>query len=107
MPASLTRKQSQTFFHAKSLSATEQVKLRDIEARSERLRLHVVLAFLLVELALFLSRRVLVLLVLGHKVIHVRLRLGELHLVHPLARVPMQERFAAEHARELLSNAGF
>merc|ERR1739848_313447 len=105
--ASLSNKKTKPglLVHAKSLSATEQVKLRDIEARSERLRLHVVLAFLLVELALFLSRRVLVLLVLGHKVIHVRLRLGELHLVHALARVPMQERFAAEHAGELLDNA--
>merc|ERR1719271_433790 len=87
-----------------SSSATEQVKLRDIEARSERLRLHVVLAFLLVELALFLSRRVLVLLVLGHKVVHVALRFGELHLIHTLARVPVQEGLAAEHAGELLGN---
>merc|ERR1719261_2063158 len=55
-------------------------------------------------LALFLSRRVLVLLVLGHKVIHIRLRLGELHLIHALARVPVQERLAAEHAGELFRN---
>merc|ERR1719271_1489252 len=87
-----------------SSSATEQVKLRDIEARSERLRLHVVLAFLLVELALFLSRRVLVLLVLGYQVVHIALRLGELHLIHTLARVPVQERLAAEHAGELFGN---
>ena len=30
-----------------------------------------------------------------------------LHLVHALARVPVQERLAAEHAGELLSNAPF
>ena len=50
---------------------------------------HPVVKFLvLVELAVFLGGSVLVLLVLGHQVVHVRLRLRELHLVHTLARVP-------------------
>merc|ERR1719271_1345301 len=48
---------------------------------------HVVALLVLVELALLLGRRVLVLLVLGHEVVHVGLGLGELHLVHALARV--------------------
>merc|ERR1719473_210443 len=69
-----------------------------------RLRLHVVLTFLLVELTLFLRRRVLVLLVLAHEIVHVALRFGEFHLVHPLTRVPVQEGLAAEHAGELLGN---
>merc|ERR1712118_418163 len=68
------------------------------------LRLHVVLTLLLVELTLFLGRGVLVLLVLRHQVVHVALRLRELHLVHPLARVPVQERLAAEHPSELLGH---
>ncbi|GLH04651.1 uncharacterized protein GBIM_10318 [Gryllus bimaculatus] len=38
-------------------------------------------------------------------VVHVRLRLGELHLVHALAEVPVQEGLAAEHGRELLRHA--
>mmetsp|Transcript_8255 Transcript_8255/g.20711 ORF Transcript_8255/g.20711 Transcript_8255/m.20711 type:complete len:228 (-) Transcript_8255:746-1429(-) len=66
---------------------------------------HVVALLVLVELALLLGRRVLVLLVLGHEVVHVGLGLGELHLVHALARVPVEERLAAEHGRELLGDA--
>merc|ERR1711939_1147901 len=58
-----------------------------------RLGLHVVLALLLVEFALFLRRGVLVLLVLRHQVVHVALRFRELHLVHALAGVPVQECF--------------
>merc|ERR1719401_1439965 len=50
--------------------------------------LHVVLPLLVVELALLLGGRVLVLLVLRHEVVHVRLRFGELHLVHALTSVP-------------------
>ncbi|KAF1589593.1 UNVERIFIED_CONTAM: hypothetical protein FQV15_0001989, partial [Eudyptes pachyrhynchus] len=40
-----------------------------------------------------------------HQVVHVALGLGELHLVHPLARVPVEEGLAAEHGRELLRDA--
>jgi len=36
---------------------------------------------------------------------HVALGLRELHLVHALARVPVQEGLAAEHGRELLADA--
>ena len=36
---------------------------------------------------------------------HVRLGLRELHLVHALARVPMDEGPAPEHGRELLGDA--
>merc|ERR1711939_851999 len=60
---------------------------------------------LLIELTLVLSGCVLVLLVLGHKVVHVRLSLGELHLVHTLTGVPVKEGLATEHAGELLGNA--
>merc|ERR1712124_233852 len=90
---------------SKNLSAIEHVMLRDLEARSKRLRLHVVFALLLVELALLLSRRILVLLVLGDEVIHVALRFSELHLINALAPVPVQERLAAEHSCELLGHA--
>ena len=44
----------------------------------------------------------LVLLVLADQVVHVGLGLGELHLVHALAGVPVEERFAPEHRGELL-----
>merc|ERR1712139_584039 len=60
---------------------------------------------LLIELTLVLSGGVLVLLVLGHKVVHVGLSLGELHLVHTLTGVPVEEGLATEHAGELLGDA--
>ena len=63
------------------------------------------LVFIWFEFSLVLRSRLLVLLVLGHEVVHVGLGLGELHLVHALARVPVQERLAAEHGRELLRDA--
>merc|ERR1719460_654622 len=59
---------------------------------------------LLIELTLVLSGCILVLLVLGHKVVHVGLSLGELHLVHTLTSVPVEEGLAAEHASELLGD---
>mmetsp|Transcript_78078 Transcript_78078/g.155161 ORF Transcript_78078/g.155161 Transcript_78078/m.155161 type:complete len:543 (+) Transcript_78078:117-1745(+) len=65
----------------------------------------VLLAALLLELALLLGGGVLVLLVLGDEVVHVGLGLGELHLVHALAGVPVEEGLAAEHGGELLGDA--
>ena len=55
-----------------------------------------------VELSLLLGGGVLVLLVLGYKIVHVGLGLGELHLVHAFASVPVQESLSAEHGSELL-----
>merc|ERR1712100_953915 len=60
---------------------------------------------LLVELSLVLGSGILVLLVLGHEVVHVGLSLSELHLVHALTGVPVEEGLAAEHAGELLGDA--
>mmetsp|Transcript_7810 Transcript_7810/g.20070 ORF Transcript_7810/g.20070 Transcript_7810/m.20070 type:complete len:238 (+) Transcript_7810:317-1030(+) len=59
---------------------------------------------LLIELALLLSRGVLVLLVLRDEIVHVGLGLRELHLVHALTSVPVQEGLAAEHGSELLGH---
>merc|ERR1719473_626011 len=66
--------------------------------------LHVVLSLLLVEFALLLRSGVLVLLVLAHKVIHVALRLCELHLVHALTGIPVEERLPAKHPRKVLGH---
>ena len=49
------------------------------------------LLLLLVELSLILGGCLLVLLVLGHQVVHVGLGLSELHLIHTLPSVPMEE----------------
>ena len=46
---------------------------------------------LVIKLLVIINGGLLVLLVLGDQVVHVRLGLGELHLVHAFAGVPMQE----------------
>lgn len=50
------------------------------------------------------DRGVLVLLVFRDKIIHVALCLRELHLVHALSSIPMQECFASEHSSELITD---
>merc|ERR1711934_295336 len=67
--------------------------------------LHHLELLVLLELALLLGGGVLILLVLGHEVVHVRLGLGELHLVHALTGVPVEEGLAPEHGGELLRHA--
>merc|ERR1719458_2058792 len=64
--------------------------------------LHLIILFLILAL---LGGGVLVLLVLRDKVVHVGLGLSELHLVHALAGVPVQESLAPEHSSELLGHA--
>ena len=54
---------------------------------------------------LVLDADILVLLILGDQVVHVRLGLCELHLIHALAGVPVQESLATEHGCELLREA--
>lgn len=49
-------------------------------------------------------RGLLILLVLSNQILHVRLRLGELHLVHTLLGIPMQESLPLEHGSELVTN---
>merc|ERR1711871_1861925 len=60
--------------------------------------LHVVLSFLL-------SSCILILLVLRDKIVHVTFGLSELHLVHALACVPVEECLAPEHRSEVLRDA--
>merc|ERR1712029_306922 len=67
--------------------------------------LSLLLSLFFVEFPFFLGGGVLVLLVLGHQVVHVGLGLGELHLVHTLASVPVEESLAPEHGGELLGDA--
>ena len=60
---------------------------------------------LLIVLLLSLrDRGLLVLLVLGDQIVHVGLCLSELHLVHTLTSVPMQESLAPEHGSELVAD---
>merc|ERR1711959_281356 len=70
----------------------------------DSLAVHVILAFLFVKFALLLGGSILVLLVLRNQVVHVGLSFGELHLVHSLTSVPVQECLAAEHGSEVFSH---
>ena len=56
----------------------------------------VIFALLLVEFTLLFSSSILVLLVLRDQIIHVGLGLSELHLIHTLTGVPVQEGLAGE-----------
>ena len=56
----------------------------------------VIFALLLVEFTLLFSSSILVLLVLRDQIIHVGLGLSELHLIHTLTSVPVQEGLAAK-----------
>lgn len=61
--------------------------------------------FVVVLFAVLVDGRLLVLLVLGHQIVHVGLGLGKLHLVHAFAGVPVQECLTSEHGRELFGHA--
>ena len=61
------------------------------------------LVMLLVDVVV-LGQGLLVLLVLGHQVVEVGLGLRELHLVHALASVPVEEGLPPEHGSELLGD---
>jgi len=65
---------------------------------------HVVTLSILIELTLLFGGGILVLLVLGDKIVHVGLSLCELHLVHALTSVPVEESLASEHGSELLGH---
>ena len=47
---------------------------------------------------------ILVLLILGYQIVHVGLGLSELHLVHTLTSIPMQESLSSEHGSELITD---
>ena len=57
---------------------------------------------LLTDILFLFCGGILVLLVLGDEVIHVALSLSELHLIHALTCVPVEEGLLAENGRELL-----
>ncbi|CAN1253826.1 hypothetical protein LINPERPRIM_LOCUS8441 [Linum perenne] len=61
--------------------------------------------FLLLVDIIPIRHRVLVLLILGHQIVHIALRLRELHLIHPFPCIPMQESLPPEHHSELLRHS--
>ena len=77
----------------------EKKKCKTEETSDLVILIHVLLTVILVRTG------ILVLLVLGDKIVHVGLSLSELHLVHTLTGVPVQERLSAEHHGELLTDS--
>merc|ERR1712190_233044 len=70
-------------------------------SRLSHSRLLVIFALLLIEFTLLLSCCILVLLVLRHQVVHVAFCLCELHFIHTLSCIPVQEGFTTEHRSEV------
>merc|ERR1712240_380027 len=58
----------------------------------------------LVKFLVHICSSFLILLILRHKIVHVRLCLSELHLVHTLPSIPVKESFPPEHSSELLGD---
>jgi len=60
---------------------------------------------LFVEFTFLFGGGILVLLVLRYEIVHVALGLSELHLVHTLTSVPMEESLSPEHSSKLLADS--
>ena len=78
---------------------------KKIEEQKKRPHLFIRRGLLLLILDILINRSILILLILGNQILHVGLGLGELHLVHALLGIPMQERLALEHGGELVGDA--
>merc|ERR1719199_2312314 len=61
--------------------------------------------FFLVHLPLVFGGSILILLILRNEIVHVGFGLSELHLVHTLTGIPMEECPSSEHAGELFTNS--
>merc|ERR550537_2156744 len=85
-----------------SLQVTQKVETCNASAHS--LSLHVIFTLFLIKFTFFFCGCILVLLVFADQVIHIAFSLGELHFVHALSCIPMQECLAAEHGCEILSD---
>ena len=89
----------ETFVSAKNLNLSQKQGYFE-SATQKGCSLHLFVFHLL----LVFGGGVLVLLVLGNEIVHVGLSLSELHLVHTLTGVPVEEGLSSEHGGELLSD---
>jgi hypothetical protein len=95
------------FRHSKAEQTQTRTRVNSILSYRKTNRTCVLSLFLvsfLLVLVFLVCSCVLILLVLGNQVVHVAFSFGELHLVHSLPGVPMQEGLPAEHSRELLTD---
>merc|ERR1712121_210188 len=65
----------------------------------------IIIIIIFILKVIIISGGILILLVFRHEIIHIALCLGELHLIHSLSSVPVQECFPSEHSSELLSHS--
>ena len=93
----------------KGLANSPRTRLEKLEHVESGLRIHrvstgssIIFTLFLIKLTLLFSSGILVLLVLRDQIVHVGLGLSELHLIHTLTSVPVQESLSAEHGSEVL-----
>ena len=67
--------------------------------------LFLVIGTILILKVIIIGGGILILLVLRYEIVHIALSLSELHLVHSLSSVPVEECFTAEHCRKLLTHS--
>merc|ERR1719490_53067 len=86
-----------------------QSQMATVKATSNQTVVGAFLLFLLLDdvLVVLLSLCLLVLLVLCDQVVHVGLCLRELHLVHALACVPVEESFPPEHYSKRIRHSAY
>merc|ERR1712184_144281 len=84
------------------MANTSFSKIQFVAKVSKKCLVLVLLLFLAIEALVIIDGGLLVLLVFRDQIVHVALSLCELHLVHALACVPVEEGLAAEHSGELL-----
>ena len=73
--------------------------------KTGRADLSLLLTLFLLEFTFLLGGGVLVLLVFRYQVVHVGLSLSELHLIHTLTSVPVEEGLPSEHSSELFTDS--
>merc|ERR1712135_74475 len=67
--------------------------------------LFLIIGTILILKIIIIGGGILILLVFRYEIVHVALSLSELHLIHSLASVPVEECLSAEHCRKLLGHS--
>merc|ERR1719370_2459376 len=81
------------------------MKVRNLHQNPVTLFLVILLLIIFTISLIIVNSSLLVLLILANEIVHVTLSLGELHLVHTLASIPMKESFPPEHGSKLLRDS--
>merc|ERR1712117_35750 len=87
------------------LKSREHSELNKLKKSIFSINLSFFVTLFFVELAFLLGGGVLVLLVFRNQVVHVGFSFGELHLIHTLTSVPVQESLSSEHGGKLFADS--